>query len=132
MEVDAKLDERLPAPVEAAAYYIARRRHRCREARPGEVVQLIASNDDQVLTLDVRDDGVGGDADRGSGVVGLTDRVEALGGTIAITSPPTRRHDPFRSSAYNHVSTHVAPRNAITAQNTAAKLPAHRPLQFWF
>jgi signal transduction histidine kinase len=37
----------------------------------------------------VRDDGVGGgDPDRGSGLVGLTDRVEALGGTVEIAPAP--------------------------------------------
>jgi signal transduction histidine kinase len=41
------------------------------------------------LTLVVCDDGVGGvDATRGSGILGLTDRVEALGGAISIASPP--------------------------------------------
>jgi signal transduction histidine kinase len=40
------------------------------------------------LHLSIRDDGVGGaDSSRGSGLVGLTDRVQALGGTISITSP---------------------------------------------
>jgi signal transduction histidine kinase len=50
---------------------------------------LIATHGDGVLTLEVRDDGIGGvDTGRGSGILGLTDRVEALGGTIWITSPP--------------------------------------------
>ena len=40
------------------------------------------------LHLSVRDDGVGGAIADGSGLVGLTDRVEALGGTILIDSPP--------------------------------------------
>jgi signal transduction histidine kinase len=40
------------------------------------------------LRLSVRDDGVGGAApERGSGLVGLADRVEALGGTITVDSP---------------------------------------------
>ena len=40
------------------------------------------------LVLSIRDDGVGGaDGGRGSGLVGLQDRVEALGGTIGIDSP---------------------------------------------
>jgi signal transduction histidine kinase len=40
------------------------------------------------LHLSVRDDGIGGaDLARGSGLIGLTDRVEAVGGTIAIASP---------------------------------------------
>ena len=45
------------------------------------------TTDDGTLTLAVRDDGVGGAAlGEGSGLVGLQDRVEALGGTIAIDS----------------------------------------------
>ena len=45
------------------------------------------TTDDGTLTLMVRDDGVGGaDPGRGSGLVGLHDRVEALGGTIKIDS----------------------------------------------
>ena len=52
-------------------------------------VELVAAHDDGLLTLEVRDDGVGGvDAGRGSGIVGIKDRVEALGGTISIASPP--------------------------------------------
>ena len=45
------------------------------------------TTDDRTLTLKVRDDGVGGaDPGRGSGLIGLQDRVEALGGTIEIDS----------------------------------------------
>jgi signal transduction histidine kinase len=41
------------------------------------------------LRLSIRDDGVGGaDAARGTGLIGLRDRVEALGGSIVISSPP--------------------------------------------
>jgi signal transduction histidine kinase len=41
------------------------------------------------LRLSVSDDGIGGaDPARGSGLTGLTDRVEALGGTISVHSPP--------------------------------------------
>jgi signal transduction histidine kinase len=41
------------------------------------------------LMLSIRDDGIGGaDRSRGSGLVGLTDRVEALGGSISVESPP--------------------------------------------
>jgi signal transduction histidine kinase len=43
---------------------------------------------DGAVTLTIRDDGIGGADPRGSGIVGLTDRVEALGGTISIVSPP--------------------------------------------
>jgi signal transduction histidine kinase len=90
IDVDVNLDERLPAPVEAAAYYIVSEAltNVAKHAR-ANVVELVASHDDAVLTLEVRDDGVGGvDAELGSGILGLTDRVEALGGTISIVSPP--------------------------------------------
>jgi signal transduction histidine kinase len=41
-----------------------------------------------ILRLDVRDDGVGGaDPARGSGLIGIRDRVEAAGGTFSVTSP---------------------------------------------
>ena len=44
---------------------------------------------DGALTLSIRDDGIGGaDPSRGSGIIGLKDRVEALGGTISVLSPP--------------------------------------------
>jgi signal transduction histidine kinase len=47
-----------------------------------------ASADDDNLHLLVRDDGVGGaDSGRGSGLIGLNDRVEALGGQLDISSP---------------------------------------------
>jgi signal transduction histidine kinase len=90
VDIDVGLDERLPTPVEAAAYYIASEAL-TNVAKHGHatVVELTAAHDDGILTLEVRDDGIGGvDATRGSGILGLTDRVEALGGTISIDSPP--------------------------------------------
>src|SRR6185312_7636038 len=86
VDVDVRLDERLPTPVEAAAYYIASEAlTNVAKHAHANVVQLIAANDNGVLTLEVRDDGIGGvDAARGSGILGLTDRAEALGGTISI------------------------------------------------
>jgi len=54
----------------------------------GEGIQVDAEATDRVLHLRVRDDGTGGaDPVRGSGLVGLKDRVEALGGTITVQSP---------------------------------------------
>jgi signal transduction histidine kinase len=43
-----------------------------------------------VLSLSVRDDGVGGADPYGSGLAGLRERAEALGGTLQLTSPPGR------------------------------------------
>jgi signal transduction histidine kinase len=89
IEVDVRVDERLPAPVEAAAYYFASEAlTNVAKHAHANVVELNAAREDGVLTLQVRDDGIGGvDTGRGSGILGLTDRVEALGGTISIASP---------------------------------------------
>jgi signal transduction histidine kinase len=90
IDVDVTLDERLPAPVEAAAYYIASEAlTNVAKHAQANVVELSAAHHDGILTLEIRDDGIGGvDARGGSGILGLTDRVEALGGTISIVSPP--------------------------------------------
>jgi glucose-6-phosphate-specific signal transduction histidine kinase len=53
------------------------------------VIDIRADGRDGALTLWIHDDGVGGaDPGRGSGIIGLQDRVEALGGTISVLSPP--------------------------------------------
>jgi signal transduction histidine kinase len=52
------------------------------------VVELYADCRDGALTLSIRDNGIGGaEPSRGSGIIGLTDRVEAVGGTISLRSP---------------------------------------------
>ena len=51
-------------------------------------MDVLVEERDGVLGLSIRDDGIGGaDARRGSGLIGLTDRVDALGGTIEVASP---------------------------------------------
>ena len=51
-------------------------------------VHVELSTHGAVLQLAIRDDGIGGaDPARGSGLVGLSDRIEALGGTLQVTSP---------------------------------------------
>jgi len=53
------------------------------------LVRVDLDMQDSVLRLAVRDDGAGGaDPDNGSGLVGLRDRVEAIGGDLELTSPP--------------------------------------------
>ncbi|MET0415551.1 MAG: ATP-binding protein [Actinoplanes sp.] len=72
-----------------AAYYVASEAlaNTAKHARASVAnVELRAHN--RRLHLSVRDDGVGGAIADGSGLVGLTDRVEALGGTILIDSTP--------------------------------------------
>ena len=82
--------ERPPEQVESAAYFVVAEaltnvaRHSGAERAAVSVV-----HDDGVLVVEVRDDGVGGaDAATGSGLVGLRDRVGALGGTLVVESPP--------------------------------------------
>jgi signal transduction histidine kinase len=84
--------ERLPQELETAAYYVASEAlaNAAKHARASVVEVQLAVRDGR-LHVSIRDDGVGGaDPSRGSGLIGLIDRVEALGGTIAVTSPPGR------------------------------------------
>jgi signal transduction histidine kinase len=82
------VDRRLPEPIEVAAYYVVSEAlaNVTKHANASRV-DIEGSVRDGRLRLSVRDDGVGGaDPGRGSGLVGLQDRVEALGGTIKIDS----------------------------------------------
>ena len=81
---------RLPAQVEVAAYYVVSEAltNAAKHAN-ASVAHVDVEASDGVLQLSIRDDGAGGaDPSRGSGLIGLTDRVEALGGTIEVVSPP--------------------------------------------
>jgi signal transduction histidine kinase len=79
----------LPDGVEIAAYYVVSEAlaNVTRHAEASQVsVEVELMEDD--LRVRVTDDGVGGaDPSRGSGLVGLGDRVGALGGTVTVTSP---------------------------------------------
>jgi signal transduction histidine kinase len=80
--------ERYPEPVEIAAYYVASEAlaNAMKHAQASFVQMSLATADGRLL-LSVRDDGVGGaDPARGTGLAGLTDRVEALGGSIQLHS----------------------------------------------
>src|SRR4051794_210813 len=82
--------ERLPEPVEFAAYFVASEAlaNVAKYAGATTATVRVARGDDRVV-LEVADDGVGGaDPARGSGLRGLADRVEALGGRLAVASPP--------------------------------------------
>jgi signal transduction histidine kinase len=89
VELDLRVDGRLPEPVEVAVYYVVSEMltNAAKHAR-ASVVEVAAACSGGTLRLRVRDDGIGGaDPVRGSGLVGLKDRVEALGGTFAVHSP---------------------------------------------
>jgi signal transduction histidine kinase len=89
VEFDVRAVARLPEPVEVAAYYvISEALANAAKHSNASVVQISAEVAGNVLHLQVHDDGDGGaDPSLGSGLMGLKDRVEALGGTIAISSP---------------------------------------------
>jgi signal transduction histidine kinase len=82
--------ERLPEALEMTAYFIvAEALTNVVKHAEAASARVTAAIDGGALRLEVSDDGRGGaDASRGSGLVGLADRVAAGGGTIAITSPP--------------------------------------------
>ena len=82
--------ERLPAPVESAAYFVVAEAlvNVAKYAGATQASVRVARAGDR-LTVDVADDGVGGaDAARGSGLRGLADRLAALDGTLSVESPP--------------------------------------------
>jgi signal transduction histidine kinase len=89
IELDVRVDARLPERVEVAAYYVVSETltNAAKHAH-ASVVRVDVDVVERVLRISVRDDGNGGaDPSRGSGLVGLKDRVEALGGTISVQSP---------------------------------------------
>ncbi len=89
VEVDVHLQGRQPEPVEVAAYYVVAEAltNAAKHAHASHAHLAVQAHHDR-LHLSVADDGVGGaDPTRGSGLVGLSDRVQALGGTITVHSP---------------------------------------------
>jgi PAS domain S-box-containing protein len=90
VELDMRTEGRWPEPVEVGAYYVVSEAlaNAAKHAH-ASMVAVDVEADDRVLRVCVRDDGVGGaDFARGSGLVGLKDRVEVLGGRIALRSDP--------------------------------------------
>jgi signal transduction histidine kinase len=89
VELDVDIPARLPEQIEVAAYYVVSEAltNAAKHAQ-ASVAHVYALAQDGNLHLSVRDDGVGGAAPGGgTGLIGLTDRVQALGGTISVASP---------------------------------------------
>ena len=92
VELDLDLGSPPGQQAEVAAYYIASEAlaNTAKHAQ-ATAIDLRVRGDDSALALSIRDDGRGGaDPSRGTGITGLKDRVEALGGTISVLSPPGR------------------------------------------
>jgi PAS domain S-box-containing protein len=87
--IDEIPDERLPEPVEAATYYLIAEAltNVAKYARASRAHIRVEPRDSGVV-VEVSDDGIGGaDPANGSGLCGLADRVEALGGSLQVNSP---------------------------------------------
>jgi signal transduction histidine kinase len=90
VDLDVGAEARLPEPIEVAAYYVVSEAltNAAKHARASNV-QVSVDVRGGFLRVAVRDDGVGGaDPDRGSGLLGLKDRAEAIGGTLSLQSLP--------------------------------------------
>jgi signal transduction histidine kinase len=81
--------ERLPAPVEIAAYFVVSEAlTNVAKYSQASQARVTVRRTDDLVTVEIADDGIGGaDAARGSGLRGLGDRVAALDGTLTIDSP---------------------------------------------
>jgi signal transduction histidine kinase len=90
VDLAVEVEERLPEPIEVAAYYVVCEsianigKHACAQSASVHVAR-----EGESLIVEIVDNGVGGaDTERGSGLRGLADRVEALGGRLRIWTPP--------------------------------------------
>ncbi len=90
--LDVAVERRLPDEVESAAYFMASEAlTNAAKHSHGREVRVAASYEANSLTVEVADDGIGGASiTGGSGLRGLADRVEALGGRFTVSSPPGR------------------------------------------
>lgn len=90
VEVDVSVPGRLPDQVETAAYFVVSEAlTNAAKHAPATDVRVLARLRDGQLVIRVEDDGAGGaDASGGTGLRGLRDRVEALGGRFRFASPP--------------------------------------------
>jgi signal transduction histidine kinase len=89
VELVARGSQRYPAPVESTVYFVVSEAlaNVAKYAQAARV-SVSVTNPDGIVQVEVADDGVGGaDASAGSGLLGLRDRVEALGGTFRVESP---------------------------------------------
>jgi signal transduction histidine kinase len=89
VELDLHAEQRLPESLEVAAYYaVSEALTNAAKHAHASVVNVELDTHDATVRLAIRDDGIGGaDPSHGSGLIGLSDRIEALSGTLELTSP---------------------------------------------
>jgi signal transduction histidine kinase len=92
VQLRLQVDRRLPDEIESAAYFVVSEAlTNAAKHSHGSEVRVVAACAGQRLTVEVTDDGIGGAGTAGgSGLRGLADRVEALGGRFTVSSPPGR------------------------------------------
>jgi signal transduction histidine kinase len=90
VQLQVEMEGRLPERVEVTAYYVVSEAlTNVAKHANASAVEVDVDRDDGLVRLAIRDDGVGGaDPVRGSGLIGLKDRVEGTGGTLHVESPP--------------------------------------------
>ena len=90
LQVQLGSQTRLPEPVEVTAYYVtAEALTNVAKHASASLIQVDLDTEDGNVRLGIRDDGVGGaEPTRGSGLIGLRDRVEAIRGTLHVDSRP--------------------------------------------
>jgi len=90
--LDTSLEKRLPDQIESAAYFVVSEAlTNAAKHSHGSEITVIARHQGDKLTVEIDDDGIGGAVTAGgSGLRGLADRVEALGGRFTVSSPPGR------------------------------------------
>jgi len=89
VELEVEMDSRPPEPIEIATYYVVSEAltNAAKHANPSSVTVVVTASPD-TLRATIEDDGIGGaEVGAGSGLLGLIDRVEALGGQLAVDSP---------------------------------------------
>jgi PAS domain S-box-containing protein len=90
VELDVVIEQRLPDSIEVAAYYVvAEALTNATKHAVASEVRIRARTTGDSLNLSISDDGIGGaDSGKGSGLIGLKDRIEVLGGRMQVDSPP--------------------------------------------
>jgi signal transduction histidine kinase len=93
VELNVAVEQRLPEQVEIAAYYVVSEAltNAAKHAAASLVqvrADIVEAAGAELVPVEVRDDGRGGAMAQGTGLLGLKDRAEALGGRILLDSPP--------------------------------------------
>ncbi|WP_433088282.1 DUF4118 domain-containing protein [Dactylosporangium sp. CA-052675] len=130
VELNLRVDRRLPEPVEIGVYYVVSEAltNIAKHAQASLACVSVAA-DHRCVRVNVHDDGVGAaNPKAGTGLVGLRDRVEALGGRLSVVSPPgqgTTLHAEIPLAQPDAASSPRATSEALTATDS---LPASRPV----